>query len=149
MPAHYRKRDGQIYLQTWHGTPLKRIGFDIERPQFVSGSAYLDHLAEDVAHWDLLLSQNPFSTPILRRAFRFDGEICEYGYPRNDILSRPDAPQLAAAVRSGSGSPPASGSCSTRPHGGTISSMRRAGTGSISGSIWSAHGRRSAMTMWS
>jgi CDP-glycerol glycerophosphotransferase len=99
MPAHYRKRDGQIYLQTWHGTPLKRIGFDIDRPQFVSGSAYVDHLAKDVAHWDLLLSQNPFSTPILRRAFRFEGEICEYGYPRNDILSRPDAPQLAAAVR--------------------------------------------------
>ena len=46
MPAHYRKRDGQIYLQTWHGTPLKRIGFDIERPRFISGAAYLDHLAE-------------------------------------------------------------------------------------------------------
>ncbi len=99
MPAHYRKRDGQIYLQTWHGTPLKRIGFDIERPQFVSGAAYLDHLAQDVAHWDLLLSQNSFSTPILRQAFRFGGEICAYGYPRNDVLSRPDAPQLAAAVR--------------------------------------------------
>ena len=99
MPAHYRKRDGQIYLQTWHGTPLKRIGFDVERPQFVSGASYLDHLAEDVARWDLLLSQNPFSTPILRQAFRFGGEICEYGYPRNDVLNRPDAPQLAAAVR--------------------------------------------------
>jgi CDP-glycerol glycerophosphotransferase len=99
MPAHYRKRDGQIYLQTWHGTPLKRIGFDIERPQFVSGASYLDHLAEDVANWDLLLSQNPFSTPILRRAFRFDGEVCEYGYPRNDVLRRPDARELAAAVR--------------------------------------------------
>ncbi|HKB29248.1 MAG TPA: CDP-glycerol glycerophosphotransferase family protein [Streptosporangiaceae bacterium] len=99
MPAHYRKRDGQIYLQTWHGTPLKRIGFDIDRPQFVSGAAYLDHLATEVTHWDLLLSQNPFSTQTLRRAFRFDGEICEYGYPRNDVLSRPDAPQLAAAAR--------------------------------------------------
>jgi CDP-glycerol glycerophosphotransferase len=105
MPAHYRKRDGQVYLQTWHGTPLKRIGFDVGRPQFVSGAAYLDHLAEEVTHWDLLLSQNPFSTPILRRAFRFDGEICEYGYPRNDILSRPDAPRLAAAVRERLGLP--------------------------------------------
>ena len=58
-----------------------------------------------MAHWDLLLSQNPFSTPILRRAFRFEGEICEYGYPRNDILSRPDTPQLAAAVRARLGIP--------------------------------------------
>ncbi len=106
MPAHYRKRDGQTYLQTWHGTPLKRIGFDIERPQFVSGAAYLDHLAEDVARWDLLLSQNAFSTPVLRRAFRFDGEICEYGYPRNDVLNRPSGmAELTAAVRDRLGIP--------------------------------------------
>src|SRR4051794_34988316 len=26
MPGYYRKRPGQTYLQTWHGTPLKRIG---------------------------------------------------------------------------------------------------------------------------
>jgi len=88
MQPEFRKRDGQIYLQTWHGTPLKKIGFDIGKPQFASGTAYFDHLAADVAKWDLLLSQNPFSTPILRRAFRFGGEICEYGYPRNDALSR-------------------------------------------------------------
>ena len=88
MAPYFRKRDGQVYLQTWHGTPLKRIGFDVDRPQFASGTAYFDHLASDVARWDLLLSQNPFSTPILRRAFRFEGEICEYGYPRNDILHR-------------------------------------------------------------
>ncbi len=88
MPAYFRKRAGQVYLQTWHGTPLKRIGFDVEHPQFVSGAAYFGHLADDVAKWDVLLSQNPFSTPILRRAFRFDGEIAETGYPRNDVLAR-------------------------------------------------------------
>jgi CDP-glycerol glycerophosphotransferase len=97
MQAYFRKREGQIYLQTWHGTPLKRIGFDVDRPQFASGTAYFDHLADDVAKWDLLLSQNPFSTPILRRAFRFGGEICEYGYPRNDVLARGES--LAGEVR--------------------------------------------------
>ncbi len=98
MQTFFRKREGQIYLQTWHGTPLKKIGFDIGRPQFASGTAYFDHLADDVTKWDLLLSQNPFSTPILRSAFRFDGEICEYGYPRNDLLSRSE-PLLAGQVR--------------------------------------------------
>ncbi len=97
MPDYFRKRDGQVYLQTWHGTPLKRIGFDIDRPQFASGSAYFDRLAGDVAKWDLLLSQNPFSTPIMRRAFRYDGEICESGYPRNDVLSR--GMERAALIR--------------------------------------------------
>jgi CDP-glycerol glycerophosphotransferase len=104
MPPEYRKREGQLYLQTWHGTPLKRIGFDIGRPQFASGTAYLEHLAADVAKWDLLLSQNPFSTPILRRAFRFGGEICEYGYPRNDVLALSEG--RADGVRARLGIPP-------------------------------------------
>ena len=69
MQAPFRKRNGQVYLQTWHGTPLKRIGFDIANPQFISGTAYFDHLAKDIAQWDLLMSQNPFSTQIMRRAF--------------------------------------------------------------------------------
>ena len=99
MQGHYQKRDGQIYVQTWHGTPLKRIGFDIDQPQFISGTNYFDHLAKDVARWDLLLSPNPFSTPIMRRAFHYDGEICESGYPRNDLLHSGDAVKVAADVR--------------------------------------------------
>jgi CDP-glycerol glycerophosphotransferase len=71
----------------------------VTQPQFISGTRYLDHLAQDVAKWDLLLSPNPFSTPILRRAFRYQGEICESGYPRNDVLSGPGAEATAAAVR--------------------------------------------------
>jgi CDP-glycerol glycerophosphotransferase len=106
MQAPFRKRDGQVYLQTWHGTPLKKIGFDISDPQFISGTAYFDHLAKDIAQWDLLLSPNPFSTPIMRQAFRYDGEICEYGYPRNDLLSRADTAEVAAQVRDRLGLPP-------------------------------------------
>jgi CDP-glycerol glycerophosphotransferase len=105
MQAPFRKRNGQIYLQTWHGTPLKRIGFDISNPQFISGTAYFDHLAADIAQWDLLLSPNPFSTPVMRRAFRYDGEIGEYGYPRNDLLRRGDTAELAARVRTRLGLP--------------------------------------------
>ena len=105
MQAWYTRREGQVYVQTWHGTPLKRIGFDVARPQFISGTRYLDHLAQDVAKWDLLLSPNPFSTPIMRRAFRYDGEICESGYPRNDILCGTDADQVAEQVRARLGIP--------------------------------------------
>jgi CDP-glycerol glycerophosphotransferase len=99
MHYFYRKRDGQVYLQTWHGTPLKRIGFDIERPQFASGTAYFTQLANDVAQWDALLSPNPFSTRIMRRAFRFEGDIWETGYPRNDVLARDESGAVAASVR--------------------------------------------------
>ncbi len=99
MGGHYHKRDGQVYVQTWHGTPLKKIGFDITQPQFISGAGYFDVLAADVAKWDLLLSPNPFSTPIMRRAFRYDGEVLESGYPRNDLLRSGDAERTAADVR--------------------------------------------------
>jgi len=105
LPRWFRKRDGQTCLQTWHGTPLKRIGLDVDQPKFASGLIYPDLLRADVANWDLLLSQNAFSTPIFRRAFGFDGEVMECGYPRNDALLRPGRAEHAAAVRASLGLP--------------------------------------------
>jgi CDP-glycerol glycerophosphotransferase len=106
MQAWYAKRPGQVYVQTWHGTPLKRIGFDVSQPQFISGTRYLDHLKQEVAKWDLLLSPNPFSTPIMRQAFRYDGEICESGYPRNDVLRSGESEKIADQARARLGIPP-------------------------------------------
>jgi CDP-glycerol glycerophosphotransferase len=97
LPNNYRKRRGTTYLQTWHGTPLKRIGFDNDR--WKENPRGLDHMARDFAKWDFLVSQNPFSTEIFRRAFRFDGEILETGYPRNDALNSPEAATTRARVR--------------------------------------------------
>jgi CDP-glycerol glycerophosphotransferase len=99
LPPWYRKRDGQFYLQTWHGTPLKRIGLDIEPPRLANIVAYLERQNEDTPKWDLLLAPNAFSTPIFRSAFAFGGEIAETGYPRNDILSDPEREERAAQVR--------------------------------------------------
>lgn len=92
MPTHYVKREGSTYAQTWHGTPLKRIGFDIESIQ-MSNKNYLTQFARDVAKWDVLVSPNEFSTPILSKAFQYPGEVLEIGYPRNDIFYRPELAQ--------------------------------------------------------
>ncbi len=99
LPRWYRKRAGQFYLQTWHGTPLKRIGLDIEPPRLPSMVAYLERQNEDTPKWDLLLAPNAFSTPIFRSAFAFDGEIVETGYPRNDILRHAERDARATEVR--------------------------------------------------
>jgi CDP-glycerol glycerophosphotransferase len=101
MPNNFRKGPGTTYLQTWHGTPLKRIGFDNDR--WKANPRGFDHMARDFAKWDFLVSQNPFSTEIFRRAFRFDGEILETGYPRNDILNSADAAATRARVRAALG----------------------------------------------
>jgi CDP-glycerol glycerophosphotransferase len=89
MPTHYVKRAGTRYAQTWHGTPLKRIGFHIDNLQ-MSNKDYLVQFAKDVAKWDTLVSPNPFSTDILASAFNYRGEILEIGYPRNDIFYQPE-----------------------------------------------------------
>ena len=95
IPLDWDKRPGTTYLQTWHGTPLKRIHNDVRwAPE--GRLPYNDH---DIARWDLLLSPNPASTERLRKAFGYRGEIHETGLPRNDVLSSPLRDELRAAVR--------------------------------------------------
>ncbi|MGX6602476.1 bifunctional glycosyltransferase/CDP-glycerol:glycerophosphate glycerophosphotransferase [Micromonosporaceae bacterium Da 78-11] len=85
LPGWFRRRKGQVVVQTWHGTPLKRIGFDIEDLQFAD-TKYFEKLEVEAGNWSHLVSPNTFSTPILKRAFRYPGEMLEIGYPRNDVL---------------------------------------------------------------
>jgi CDP-glycerol glycerophosphotransferase len=100
MPGYYRKKRGTTFLQTWHGTPLKKIAFDIAHPAFPGSQKYLQLLRRNVEAWDYLVSPNPFSTEVFRQAFRYDGRILETGYPRNDILLGPDSGAIRRRVRS-------------------------------------------------
>ncbi|MFJ2576409.1 CDP-glycerol glycerophosphotransferase family protein [Kitasatospora aureofaciens] len=97
FPDFLERRPGQVVVQTWHGSLLKRIAHDVDNP-WLADHGYLDALDRETPHWSLLVSPSPFATPILRRAFRYDGEILETGYPRNDLLARADE-RTAAAVR--------------------------------------------------
>ncbi|WP_333771149.1 bifunctional glycosyltransferase/CDP-glycerol:glycerophosphate glycerophosphotransferase [Streptomyces sp. IBSBF 2435] len=104
LPAFFRRRDGQHVVQTWHGTPVKRFGQDL------AGT-----LCADLTHmwpqplrgdqWTVLLSPSAQSTPELRRALAFDGEIAETGLPRNDLLSGEDRDKVAEEVRARLGLP--------------------------------------------
>ncbi len=91
----WTKKTGSVYLQTWHGSPLKRIHYDV----LWAPEGRLDYLDQDVSRWDYLISPNEISTPRLRDAFGFTGPVLETGYPRNDILSSPEAPALRTRVR--------------------------------------------------
>jgi CDP-glycerol glycerophosphotransferase len=103
VPGFHLKRRGTFFLQTWHGTPLKRIGFDIPREAARAPRTARATLAHNVKRWDLLLSPNPFSTPIFRKSFAFPGRIEETGYPRNDLLQSPDADDIRDRTRAGLG----------------------------------------------
>ena len=66
---------------------------------------FFTQLRQDVGKWDALISPNPFSTEIFRRAFDYEGRILETGYPRNDLLLSPAAPELRKAARAALGVP--------------------------------------------
>lgn len=93
FPHYFRKHPDQRYLQTWHGTPLKRIGRDV--PSTSLSLSYRALIEREVRAWDVLLAQNSFAATALPRAFGFEGRTLELGYPRNDLLAGPpDAGRL-------------------------------------------------------
>ena len=102
LPRYFRPR-GAVYVQTWHGTPLKRLAYDIENAALYGDPDHLRTVRVDAAKWDVLLSPNPFSTSIFRRAFRYDGRIVESGYPRNDVLASPKAAEVRRRTRAALG----------------------------------------------
>ncbi|GAA3105546.1 hypothetical protein GCM10017600_79420 [Streptosporangium carneum] len=99
LPQWFRAREDQTVVQTWHGSPLKRLGNDLPHMSRDPKPPAWHRQAVEVRGWDLLLSQSPWATPILRKAFGYQGEVLETGFPRNDVLSAPDRDELAARVR--------------------------------------------------
>ena len=88
MPLWIPKPKHTVYLQTWHGTPLKKLAADMD-DVFMPGTNienYKRNFLKESANWDYLISPNPYSTKIFRRAFAFKKEMIESGYPRNDFL---------------------------------------------------------------
>lgn len=95
VPEYVVPREDQVYVQCWHGTPLKRLGYDV--PADSSGGAL--NTAEELAKrfnvdsdkWTYLLSPSPFTSKHLASAFglsegRIADTIIEEGYPRNDFI---------------------------------------------------------------
>jgi CDP-glycerol glycerophosphotransferase (TagB/SpsB family) len=83
-----------VVLQTWHGTPLKRLA--LQREGF-HPRRWLAVLRE-ARRWNVLLAQNPYSERIFRKAYAFRGPIWVEGYPRNDVLVRGEDAGVRAAL---------------------------------------------------
>ncbi len=84
FPPEFAKRPEQTYLNTWHGTPLKRMGYDMPDGAFESANTLRNFVSAD-----FLLSQNPFMTAqMYETAYKlrgvYRGTILEAGYPRVD-----------------------------------------------------------------
>lgn len=94
MPTYICKKDDQIYLQTWHGTPLKRLAHDIdvsEDTTFYRSQVTYEQMCQsydiDVARYNYMISPNAFCTEIFPHAFGINQDkLVETGYPRNDKI---------------------------------------------------------------
>jgi CDP-glycerol glycerophosphotransferase (TagB/SpsB family) len=84
FPFYFRKNPKQKYMQTWHGTPIKRIGLDA--PSTYISPAYRELMKREADYWDILLAQNRFSADVLPGSFGYHGRVLTQGYPRNDAL---------------------------------------------------------------
>ena len=81
----YVKRKKQLYFQTWHGTPLKKIEFDAKDKL---PKRYLAYAKKDSESITYLLSGNRYSSEKYVSAFNIDpSKILEVGTPRNDKLA--------------------------------------------------------------
>ncbi|MCM3585192.1 CDP-glycerol glycerophosphotransferase family protein [Mesobacillus maritimus] len=98
FPAYIKKRKGTTYIQTWHGTPLKKMLFDIENIQG-RDEGYLERIHGATKNWDYLISPSEYATKAFRSAFRYEGEVLEIGYPRNDIFYKPGLEQISRNVK--------------------------------------------------
>lgn len=108
LPNELVKRKECTYIQTWHGTPLKRLALDMEQVHIegeTSLEEYQENFRKNAATWDYLISQNSFSSRIFRRAFDFHGTILQIGYPRNDLLFQKKRKAIARKVKKKLGIP--------------------------------------------
>jgi CDP-glycerol glycerophosphotransferase len=84
FPQELAKRPEQTYVNTWHGVPLKHMGFDMAR-----GGVLSRNITRNFLNADYLLSANRFMTDVMYRgAYRmqgiYRGAVIEEGHPRTD-----------------------------------------------------------------
>ena len=87
FPTNFIKKEGQIYINTWHGIPLKTLGYDMP-----NGRTETSNIIRNFLQTDYLISASPFLTKIYQKSYKlenlYQGQIIEEGYPRLDLLVR-------------------------------------------------------------
>ncbi|WP_368503223.1 CDP-glycerol glycerophosphotransferase family protein [Alkalihalophilus sp. As8PL] len=107
MPNYITKRPETVFLQTWHGTPLKKLAADMKEVRMpgTTTERYKRNFYLDSQKWDYLVSPNDYSTDIFKRAFKFKKEVLDVGYPRNDVLYQKNNPSEISSLKEKMGLP--------------------------------------------
>ena len=91
---HWIPKKSQVYVQCWHGTPLKRLGYDITNSDNAMNSVkeIREKYRTDALRFSYILSPCRFVTETFASAWNLkktgkEAAILETGYPRNDFLN--------------------------------------------------------------
>jgi len=99
FPPYFIKKPGQIYLNTWHGTPLKTMGKDM-KGVLSEGK----NIQRNLLQTDYLLAPNKHTERILTKSYDihdiYPGKIIAEGYPRIDAQFNTDKDELINALQS-------------------------------------------------
>ena len=102
IPTPFHKREHQILIQTWHGTPLKRLGYDNhEDVSFVGATRRAFTTA------DYILFPNEYTAKNMIRSFRMNHElrikntIVYEGYSRNSAFFKEEQDYIALKSKLG------------------------------------------------
>ena len=86
FPAYFSRRKGQLYLNTWHGTPLKTLGRHAEGDVL----RHLVNIQRNFLHSTSLLMPNSHTESVIFDSYflneLYDGSVIRSGYPRNDVF---------------------------------------------------------------
>lgn len=89
FPPYFIKRTEQVYLNTWHGTPLKAMGRSVPDREYAIGNVQRNFYIADY-----LLYQNEFSKNVFFDDYMlnevYKGKVLLSGYPRNSSFYRLD-----------------------------------------------------------
>lgn len=88
IPLAFRKKEGQTWIQLWHGTPFKKMLFDTNEIKMISlNPNHKIQQKKDIVRWDYLLSDSNAAKDKFQSSFDMDeSKILNSGYPRNQWL---------------------------------------------------------------
>lgn len=89
FPSNFVRKEGQQYLNTWHGTPLKTLGYDIAATPIQRANT-----ARNLMQATLFIAPNAHTEHVMLNRYGvgnlFSGQSLISGYPRIDMLINAD-----------------------------------------------------------
>lgn len=92
FPKMFIKKEGQIYTNTWHGTPLKHMGEDVPERKYAIGNVKRNFMFADyLVYPNNEMKEKMINAYGLQNLYK--GTVLNAGYPRNAIFFNREAEQ--------------------------------------------------------